>query len=450
MQRRSPDAQRSPVRPRPCLAPNAGPGSMRSLFAVAALAVVALTATSMPAWAQAPRKIVYGTNIDPNNTQDPRAGAQARILEAFRKAHPDIEVQLDVDPRGDAHLRALRARSKSVDVIKVAGHSLPEAVATGQLTPLDDLINADKVSTTDWLIPLSDSGIGGKIYGLPLDYRMPLLLFRKSALAKAGVQPPRTWAEVCEVGPKLAKVRPVGYAIPLGQGGGAQAFDELMFSSMVSAATQKYFAPDNRKLLVTKDQFVRAAKTVTDLFGKCGATPAASQQFGYNEIHDGLRADTVAMANFGMYRFAAIANGGAGDDLGWAAAPAYEPNGKQTVKGYLAVLNKASANQKDAWEFLKFMGSPEAQAIAAEGGEVVARASVYDAAPYFATPAGLRQKAWAAEIRQRGFWPSYPMSASAYNRELIETFQKIVLGQITPEQGYDTFVARYQAILDKE
>ncbi len=56
----------------------------------------------------------------------------------------------------------------------------------------------------------------------------------------------------------------------------------------------------------------------------------------------------------------------------------------------------------------------------------------------------------AAEIKQRGYWPSYPMSASAYNKELIEIFQKIVLGQVTPEQGYDTFVAKYQAILDKE
>jgi multiple sugar transport system substrate-binding protein len=331
----------------------------------------------------APVEVVYATFLDPNNQNDPRAAAQTRMIAAFERASPNIKVRVQVDPTQQASLRALRSRAATPDVFRVANFSLPEFVATNSMVQLDDLLKRDNVSDNDWLIPLSAGKVNGHVYGMQQDYRIPLLLYRKSLFQQAGVSPPKTWAEVCQVGGKLSSGNVVGFAVPVGTSGGlggAQPLAEYLFSSMVSEDSGRYFADNNREFAADKAQVIRTLRALKDLYGQCKATPMNSLQFGYTEVHDGLRAGTIASTIFGLFRVRAIEQGGAGDDLGWAPPPAFSPTGKQATYGYMVSINSNTANKEAAWQFAKFMGSPEAQAIAAEGGEVVARASVYNTA----------------------------------------------------------------------
>lgn len=411
--------------------------------ATAGLAAALLLATALPALAET--QIVYASNLDPNNKTDPRVAAQTRIIAAFEQANPDIKVKVIVDPTQASYLRALKSKSASPDVVKVIGYGMPEYVATGSLSPLDELVKRDQVSDSDWLIPLKATQVGGKVYGLPLDYRIPLFIYRKSALAEASLQPPKTWDEVCALSKALSKGNKIGYAVPIGTSGGlggAQSFTELMFSSMATGGSGAYFDADGRKFLGSKEQFLKTATTIRDLFKQCDV-PAASLQFGYNEVHDGLRAGTVLSATFGLYRFGAIAAGGAGDDLAWAPPPAYGPDDKQAVYGYLVALNANSANKEAAWKLIKFMGSAEAQAMALEGGEVVARASAYKGGAYLETPAGKRQKDWADLVAKRGFLPSYPLSLTLFNQAVGEALQRMVLRGSSPEEAYAEVEKRY-------
>ena len=396
--------------------------------------------------AQDQTEVVYASNLDPANTKDPRAAAQTKIIAAFEAANPDIKVKVLVDPTQASYLRALKSKSSSPDVIKVIGFGMPEYAATGSLQPLDDMAKQDNIDEADWLIPLEKTKFNGHYYGLPLDYRIPLFLYRKSALSAAGLKPPTTWDEVCELSKKLTTQGKIGYAVGIGASGGlggAQAFSELMFSSMSTEGSEVYFNPTGDKYLVSEESFVRAAQTIKDMFTKC-RVPTATLQFGYNEVHDGLRAGTIDSATFGLYRFAAIANGGAGDDLAWAPPPAYEPNGKQVVYGYYVSLNANSAHKDAAWKLLKFFGSPEAQKIALEGGEVVARTSAYTAGDYLDTPAGQRQSQWAKLVSERGFLPSYPLSLTAYNQALGEALQRMVLRDTSPKDAYTEVKTRYE------
>lgn len=390
-------------------------------------------------------EIVFGSNLDPNNKNDPRAAAQTKIIEAFERANSDIKIKVLADPTQATYLRALKSKSATPDVIKVIGFGSPEYVATGGLSPLDELAKRDGVDDDNWLIPLSANKIAGKLYGLPLDYRIPIFMYRKSALTEAGAKVPQTWADVCELSKAATKNNKIGYAVPLGSSGGlggAQVFSEVMFSSMVTEGTGKYFDDEGRQLLAPKAQIVRAATTIRDLFKSC-SVPSASLQFGYNEVHDGLRAGTVSSATFGLYRFGAIVAGGAGDDLAWAPGPAYEPNGKQTVYGYSIAMNSNSAQKEAAWKFIKFMGSVEAQRIAAEGGEVVARKSSNGGGAYFDTAAGLRQKEWADLVAKRGFLPAYPLSLTLFNQAVGEALQRMVLRGASPEEAADEIQKRY-------
>ncbi len=152
-------------------------------------------------------EIVYSTFLDPNNANDPRSAAQTKMIQAFESKHPNIKIKLLVDPTGQAVTRAVKSKSDSPDVIRVVSFGLSEYAATGNLVALDDLLKKDGIPEDDWLLPLSTSRINGKIYGLPQDFRIPILVYRKGLLQEAGVSPPKTWDEVCAAGAKFNKAQ---------------------------------------------------------------------------------------------------------------------------------------------------------------------------------------------------------------------------------------------------
>jgi len=396
-------------------------------------------------------EISYNTFLDPANANDPRAAAQTKVIAEFERQNPNIKVRVVVDPTGANGARAVRTRADSPDVIRATNFQMPEFVATGSLLQLDELVARDKIDHNDWLVPLTKTMVRGHIYGLQQDYRIPILIYRKHLLDEAKVTPPRTWDELCVTGAKLSKGNVAGFAIPIGTTGGiggAQAFGEFYLSTMLPASDGKYFADDNKAMAFGKDAFIRAAQVIKDQFVKCKSTPMASLQYGYNEVHDALRSGTLAMATFGLYRYRTIQTQGAGDDLAWAPAPGYTPDGPQAVYGFQLTIN-ANSKQKDAaWQFVKFMATPAAQAIAAQGGEVVARASAYND-PYFASPQGRDQRAWADLIKAHGRLVSYSIIQSTFHQIVADAFQRMILRNTTPEDAYQEVVTKYNEALAK-
>lgn len=424
----------------------------RTAIGLGALAAVGLAAAGMTSSAQTPQvEIVYATFLDPTNRADPRAAAQTRMIEAFEKAHPNIKVRVQVDSTQQASLRALRSKASTPDVFRVSNFSNAEFVATGSMLPLDDLIARDKVDMNDYLISIAPNKIGGKLYGMQQDFRIPILIYRKSLLEKAAVAPPKTFEEICAAGEKLAKLENVvGYAVPVGTSGGlggAQPLAENFFASMVSEVDGKYFAEDGRDFVADRAQVLKTLQMIKDLYGRCKTTPQASLQYGYSETHDGLRSGSVAMTTFGLFRFRAIQTGGAGDDLAWVPPPAFAVNGKLVAYGFTVAVNANSAQKEAAWLFTKFMGSAQAQSISVEGGEVVARASVYETSPHFKTPDGQRQKEWAKLISQRGRFVSYSVALTSFHQVLGDAVQRMILRNGTAEDALKEIEKGYKEAL---
>lgn len=414
---------------------------------VLALLVVGV---SSPSQAQDTVELTYTTFLDPANNTDPRVAAQTKLLKTFEEKNPGIKVKVLVDPTSANLSRGFKSRSGSPDVGRIPSYSLPELTLTGSVEPLDDLIAKEKIDENDWLLPLPQTRFNGKYYGLPQDFRIPLLMYRKSILEKAGVPVPKTWSEVCEAGPKLTQGNVIGYAVPLGASGGlggAQALGEYTLSTIL-APDGKYFTDNGRDIAFSKETLIRAAQTIKDLYGKCGATPQTSVQFGYNEVHDGLRAGTIAMSTFGLARFRAIKAQGAGEDLQWAPAPGFSPDDKQTVFGFRVVLNAHSPHKEEAWKLIKFVTSTEGQEIQAEGGEVVARASAYKSA-YFSKPEAANQKAWAELVRSKGQVVAYSVALTKFHEIVGEALQRLVLRDGDAETAYDEIVKRYSRELKK-
>ena len=358
-------------------------------------AAALLGATAGRAFAQTTETIAYNTFLDPGNVNDARAAAQTQMIAAFEASQPRVKVRVVVDPAGQNGVRAARAKSDSPDVIRVNNFQMPEFVSTGSLLSIDELVARDKVDTTDWLISMDQTRVNGKLWGLQQDYRIPIYVYRKSKFDEAKISKlPSTYEDVVALAPLLTKQTQMAYGVPIGLSGGiggAQAFMEFITSSILAGNSGPFFVPSGREIGFSEQRLLLAATLVKDLFVKKAATPV-SLQFAYNELQDGMRAGTVASATFALYRYrglkAAVTN-----DLAWAPAPSVAPNDKHAVYGFQLCINKYSPRQGGAWELVKFMTSPAAQALAARGGEVVARASAYKDA-YFKTPEAEDQLGW--------------------------------------------------------
>ena len=423
-------------------------GTTRRTF-VAGVAAV-LGAPAGRAFAQATETVSYNTFLDPANTNDPRAAAQTQMIAAFEASQPRVKVRVVVDPVGQNGIRAARAKSDSPDVIRVNTFQMPEFVSTGSVLALDELIARDKVDTTDWLIGMDQTRVNGKIWGLQQDYRIPIYVYRKSKFAEAKVTtPPRTYEEVGALGPLLTKQNQMAYGIPIGLTGGiggAQAFMEFIVSSIVAGNGDPFFVPSGREIGFSEKRLLLAASIVKDLFAKKAATPV-SLQFAYNELQDGLRAGTVASATFALYRYRGL-KAAVGNDLAWAPAPSVQPDDKHAVYGFQLCINSHSPRQGGAWELVKFMTSPAAQALAARGGEVVARASAYKDA-YFKTADAEDQLGWKALVEKRGRMVNYSVIQTTFNQICGEAFQRMILKDLAPAVVAQEVRTRYADALAK-
>lgn len=80
-------------------------------------------------------------------------------------------------------------------------------VAKGAYVPVHRLMADQKISfSTKEFIPAAASyysDASGRLVSLPFNSSTPVLFYNQTLLAKAGVQPPRTWAEMSQVGKKL-------------------------------------------------------------------------------------------------------------------------------------------------------------------------------------------------------------------------------------------------------
>ena len=426
--------------------------SRRSVIAGLAAAGTVTSLGLRKSFAQSGTEVSYNTFLDPANANDPRATAQSAMIAAFEKANPSVKIKVVVDPAGTNGIRAARTKSDSPDVIRVSNFQQPEFAATGGILPIDDLVARDKIDVNDWLIPLEQSKVNGKLWGLQQDYRVPILVYRKSRFAEAQVTtPPRTYDEIGALGAKLTKDNNIAYAVPIGATGGiggAQAFVEFIVSSIVAGSTDAFFAPDGRNIGFSDERMLVAATTTRDLFNKYKASTPVTLQFGYNELQDALRAGTVTSATFGLYRFKGLERQVPNNDLAWAAAPSVGPNDKHTVYGFQLSINAKSPRKDAAWEFVKHMTSPAAQIIAARGGEVVARTSAYND-PYFATPDAADQQGWKQLVQQRGRMVTYSIIQSTFNQIAGEAFQRMILRNGNPESVVTEIKSRYAEALAK-
>ncbi len=166
---------------------------MKGLLAASALALMVGTV-------QAGTLVINADQSDPA----PRKALDELVAE-FRKAHPDVDVKLNVFDK-ESYKTSIRnwLAGEAPDVVYwYAGERMKYFVDRGLLEDVSDIW---KANNGDANMPSTAESVkvGGKAYGVPYTYYQWGIFYRKDLFEKAGVtKAPTTWAEFLEACAKL-------------------------------------------------------------------------------------------------------------------------------------------------------------------------------------------------------------------------------------------------------
>jgi multiple sugar transport system substrate-binding protein len=130
------------------------------------------------------------------------AGTQ-QAVERYAKEYPDATVTVQWSPGDyDKKTAAALLTDNGPDVFEYGNGPTIDMIKGGQLVDLTDLLDATtKADFTPSL--LNRMTYQGKLYAIPQVTDMQLLVYRKSLLSSAGVQPPQTVDELLAAAKKL-------------------------------------------------------------------------------------------------------------------------------------------------------------------------------------------------------------------------------------------------------
>jgi N,N'-diacetylchitobiose transport system substrate-binding protein len=145
------------------------------------------------------------------------AAFQKEFEKGFEKAHPDIDVRVQIqewDGIGEKVTAAL-ASNDAPDVIETGNTQVAQFAASGGLLDLSDKVS--ELGGASWLKGLAEPGAyEGKQYGIPYYAANRVVIYRKDLFAKAGIDASkiRTRAQWIDATKKLDKGGQQGIYLP--------------------------------------------------------------------------------------------------------------------------------------------------------------------------------------------------------------------------------------------
>lgn len=160
---------------------------MRRVF-ISILVASSLLASS---WAFAEKLVINSNQSGPAPKK-----AWTELVEDFKKAHPEIEVEFNTYDH-ESYKTSIRnwLTSEPPDVVNwFAGERLNTFVSRGLIEDISDVWNANDMHQ-DFASTLSSITFDGKQYAVPWAYYQWGIYYRKDIFEKYGIAVPKTWEE---------------------------------------------------------------------------------------------------------------------------------------------------------------------------------------------------------------------------------------------------------------
>ena len=383
-------------------------------------------------------------------------GTLQKVIDKFNKEGHNFTVEwrempADTGQYFDKMRTEFQVGGGTVDVIGADVIWPAQLAANGWIEDLSDQFTEEMQS--DFLDASIQASIyKGKIYGVPWYADAGLLYYRKDLLDKAGLKPPGTWSELREQAKKVMDQEGIPYGFTF-QGaeyeGGVCNECEYVWN-----AGGEILAPDDpAKVEIGQQASVKGHEEVREHVTSGAAPLAVATYKELESLTPFIAGDAVFNRNwpFGY----AIATGGkaAGSSLkpewvGVAQLPVSEGSDSHAacLGGWDFCINSASAKKEQAWEFIQWMIKPEIMAtFAVDAGYLPPRKSMFQDKKLTTKDQpvmGLAKSSYEVTRPRPSVNPFY----SDMSLDMAQSYNDIVKGDATPQQGVNTMQSQLQRI----
>jgi multiple sugar transport system substrate-binding protein len=279
------------------------------------------------------------------------------VITGWNTDHPGQKVTLLLLPEAAndqlAQLVAnLQAKSDLYDVIDMDVIWTAEFASNGWIIPLPP----SQFPLGEFLKPAVDTAMyRGRLYAVPDYSNAGLLYYRKDILAKAGKQPPRTWAQLQQ----LAKTVAPRYGL-YGYAGTFAPYEGLTvnFAEAVQSAGGSILSPEGTRVTVNSARALAGLEFLVNGFRQ-GWIPEVTLTYEEESSQDAFAAGKFLFLDNWPAVYAALSVPGPQNKVygkfGVAALPGPAGMGSSSLGGANLAISAYSRHQQTALNFIKYM-----------------------------------------------------------------------------------------------
>jgi multiple sugar transport system substrate-binding protein len=247
----------------------------------------------------------------------------------------------------------LQAKSDEYDVIDMDVIWTAEFASNGWIIPLPE---NQFPELGNFLKPAVDTAMyQGRLYAVPDYSNADLLYYRKDILAKAGVQPPKTWAQLAE----LAKTVAPKYGL-YGYAGTFAPYEGLTvnFAEAVQSAKGSILNPEGTKVTVDSPQALQGLDFLVNGFRE-GWIPKVALTYEEESSQAAFEAGKFLFLDNWPDVYQALSVPGPDNKVygkfGVVALPGLDGPGSSSLGGANLAISAYSQHQRTALDFIKYM-----------------------------------------------------------------------------------------------
>jgi multiple sugar transport system substrate-binding protein len=279
------------------------------------------------------------------------------VITGWNQRYPNQKVTLLLLPEASndqlAELVAnLQAKSDEYDVIDMDVIWTAEFASNGWIIPLPQ----SQFPLKDFLKPAVDTAMyQGRLYAVPDYSNADLLYYRKDILAKAGKQPPRTWAQLA----RLAKTVAPKYGLD-GYAGTFAPYEGLTvnFASAVQSAGGSIMSSDDNKITVDSPQALAGLQFLVSGFQQ-GWIPKVTLTYEEESSQAAFEDGKFLFLDNWPDVYQALSTPGADNQVygkfWFTALPGPRGPGSSSLGGANLAISAYSQHQRTALNFIKYM-----------------------------------------------------------------------------------------------
>ncbi|MGA2614540.1 MAG: sugar ABC transporter substrate-binding protein [Spirochaetia bacterium] len=404
--------------------------------------------------------------------------AYQKVADNFMAKNPGIRVEITQMGWGDywSDLQTSMVAGTAADVFTDHLAKYPEFASKGQLLDIEPMVKADKAPTNIYLTGLADLWTrDGKRFGLPKDWDTIAVVYNKDMAAKAGITDAEmnsmTWNPAN--GGTFETVLKKFAQDKNGNNGLSTSFDPKnvvrwgtsMDYSNFGAYGQQYwssFAASTgwkftdgmyaKKYYYDDPRFIQTMQYFADLSRKKGLIAPyealSAQNVGSTVLFTSQKIGMILDGSWmiGFY------GGNTEFKVGFARLPIGPVGRRSMFNGLADSIYIKSQHPKEAWQWVKYLGSAEAQNVVGSYGAVFpAIESGVQAANKAYKEKGLDVTAFTAQALEKNGTFLFPITdnASEINSIMQQTFDSIFLGQATAADALKAANAKVNATFMK-